>query len=226
MLNLDQWQLLVEGAWVTVQVTFWSALVGTVLALVGGILSLSPFALFRWISRVYVEIFRGVSAIILLFWAFFALPQLLGIFMTPLQAGILAFGTNMGAYGTELVRGAINAVERGQTEASVALSLTSGQRMRHVILPQAVVTMLPPYGNLLIEVMKATALVSLITLRDLTFEAQNLRVNRAAESVDIFVPVLLLYFVIAYGITLLVRGAEVWFSRGLTTGRRAGRVQQ
>jgi len=128
---------------------------------------------------------------------------------------VLALGTNMGAYGTEIARGAIQAVPKGQTEAAIALNLTTAQRLRHITLPQALVTMLPPFGNLLIEVMKASALVSLITLQDLTFEAQNLRVNRAADSVDIFVAVLILYFLMALVITLAVRQAERYLGRGL-----------
>lgn len=224
MLNADIWRALADGAWITVQVTFYAVILGTVIGMLGGVASLSPIRPLRWLARVYVEVFRGVSAIILLFWVFFALPPLLGIFLPPLPAGVIALGTNMGAYATELVRGAIQAIPKGQTEASIALNLSAYKRLRHVILPQAVAIMLPPYGNLSIEVMKASALVSLIALNDLTFEAQNLRVNRAADSLEIFVPVLLLYFAISGVITLVVRLLERRFSRGLETGRSTRKV--
>src|SRR5690606_3067203 len=118
---------------------------------------------------VYVEFARGVSAIILLFWMFFALPPLLGVNFTPLIAGVLALGINMGAYGAEVVRGGIQAVPVGQTEAGIALNMTERQRLTQVILPQAVPVILPPFGNLMIEILKGTALVSLITLSDLAF---------------------------------------------------------
>ena len=202
----------------TIQVTALAVLVGTVGAVLLGIAIRSPIAALRWAVRAYVEFFRGVSAIILLFWVFFALP-LAGISLSPMEAGVLALGVNLSAYGAEIVRAAIQAVPRGQTEAAIAVNLTPTQRLRHVILPQAVVTMLPPYGNLLIEVMKASALVSLITLDDLMREAQVLRLNRAAESVVIFTAVLVIYFAIALAITGAIRLLERHFGRGSDIAR-------
>ena len=221
MLTVDQYLRLLEGAWVTVQVTAYATLFGTVLALVGGVSVLGPFRSVRIITRVYVEVFRGVSAIILLFWVFFAVPQLFDIQLTPMQAGVLALAVNLGAYGTEVVRGAIQAIPKGQTEASIAISLTGWQRLRHVILPQALVTMLPPYGNLLIEVLKASALVSLITLNDIMRIAQVMRNSRAAPSIDIFLAVLVIYFVLAQGIALTTRALERRFGRGVASAQPA-----
>jgi polar amino acid transport system permease protein len=218
VLSTGQLQQLLSGAWITIQVTAYSAVIGTLIALVGGVASLSGSRPLRWLTRVYVEVFRGVSAIILLFWIYFTLPQLFGIFLTPLQAGMLALGTNMGAYGTEIARGAIQAVPRGQTEAAIAVNLSAFQRLRHVVMPQAVVLMLPPFGNLLIEVMKASALVSLIDLSDLTERAQNLRTLRAAGSLEIFTTVLVMYFLISAAITVVIRMLERHFGRGLSVG--------
>ncbi len=222
MLGSDQLQQLLSGAWITVQVTAYSAVIGTVISVTGGVTSLSKSRLLRWLTRAYVELFRGVSAIILLFWVYFTLPQLFGIFLSPMQAGMLALGTNMGAYGSEIARGAIQAVPKGQTEAAIAINLSAFQRLRHVVLPQALVMMLPPFGNLLIEVMKASALVSLIDLSDLTERAQNLRTLRAAGSLQIFATVLVLYFLIAAAITVAVRALEHRFGRGLDLGGRPG----
>lgn len=218
VLDADQYARLLEGAWVTIQVTALATLFGTALALVGGVSVLGPFAAVRILTRVYVEVFRGVSAIILLFWVFFAVPQLLGIQLTPMQAGVLAMAINLGAYGTEVVRGAIQAVPRGQVEASIAVNLSSWDRLRHVVLPQAMIIMLPPYGNLLIEVLKGSALVSLITLNDLMRVAQVMRNNREASSVDIFVGVLLIYFLLAQAIALGTRRLERRFGQGLDIG--------
>lgn len=216
---------LLEGAVVTVEVTGLAVALGTILSLVGGVVGLSPWRWVRWLVRVYVELFRGVSAIILLFWAFYALPIMLGLFLTPLQAGTLALATNMGAYGTELVRGGIRAVPRGQSEAATALNMTAWQRIRRIILPQAVLTMLPPYGNLVIEVLKASALVSLITLDDLMRKAQTLRINHVASSSEIFLGVFILYAAMAGVITLAIRAAERRFGRGMETGRLPGIVK-
>jgi polar amino acid transport system permease protein len=214
-----------SGAWITIQVTALAAAWGTAVAVVLGVASLSPVRPLRWLIRVYVEVLRGVSAIILLFWVFFALPRV-GPSLTPMQAGVLALGLNLSAYGTEIVRGAVQAVPHGQTEAAVAVHLSPLQRIWSVTLPQAAVTILPPYGSLLIEVMKASALVSLINLADIMFVARDLR-NQAdsPSSVSIFTAVLILYFLIAYGITLVVRLLERRFGRGLDTGRMAGAVK-
>lgn len=223
MFSADVIQELLSGVLITVQVTAYSVALGTVISIAGGVASLSGVASLRWLTRVYVEIFRGVSAIILLFWVYFALPQLFDIFLSPLQAATLALGTNMGAYGTELVRGAIQSIPAGQTEAAIAVNLNAYQRLRYVILPQAFVTMLPPYGNLLIEILKATALVSLIDLSDITERAQYLRSLRVAESAQIFAVVLVIYFVLSGLITLVVRALEGHFGQGLDIGVSKGR---
>jgi polar amino acid transport system permease protein len=197
---------LLEGAWLTVQITLLSAALALVLAFVAGLSGLSRSRLLRGVTRVYVEFFRGTSVMVQLFWLFFALP-LLGWELEPMFAGILALGLNLGAYGSEVVRGAVQAIPKEQYEATTALNMTGLQRMRLVILPQAVVGMLPPFGNLIIELMKATALVSLITLGDLTFNAQVLRAS-TGETTLIFTMVLLIYFALAQLLTVGMRWLE------------------
>lgn len=228
LLSLDNWERLLEGALVTIDVTFRAVILGTVIGVLGGVAALSRNRALRWLVRVYVEIFRGVSALILLFWAAFAVPQLLKIDLSILTAAVIALGTNMGAYCTELARGAIRSVPRGQAEAAIAVNLTAYQRLRHVILPQAFITMLPPYGNLLIEVLKASALVSLLPeLDDLMRRAQILRNNRAQigeSTTEIYLGALLIYFLIARAIAMGVGVAERRLSRGMDIGRAARRT--
>src|SRR5690606_13742339 len=118
----------------------------------------------RAVARVYMEFFRGTSILVQLFWLFYAMPILTGYQLDKLFAGILALGLNLGAYGSEVVRGAVQAVPPGQREAAVALNFSPYQRMRYVILPQAFVEMVPPMNNLLIELLKATSLLSAITV--------------------------------------------------------------
>lgn len=206
------------------------------MSVASGLGSMSTLRPVRYTARVYVEFFRGTSAIVQLWWFFFALPLLmpsifdltllgptLDLFLparfSPMMAGILVLGFNMGSYGSEVVRGGIQAVGKGQTEASIALSLTPFQRMRYVIFPQAVLAMLPPYGNLLIELLKGTALVTTITLVEVVREAQILRNNNVAPSVEIYAAVLVIYFAIALCITGLIRLAERYAARGLDIGR-------
>jgi len=216
------WRALMDGTWVTIQVTLMAALLGTVISVISGLAGMSPFRAIRWTNRAYVDFFRGTSAIVQLFWIFFALP-LVGPSFSPMVAGVVTLALNMGAYGSEVVRGAVRAVPAGQSEASVALNLTNFQRMRYIVFPQAAVAMLPPYGNLLIELLKGSALVSLITLSDLTFEVQKLRVNGMAPTATLFTIALFLYFFVALALTGAVRAAERYLSRGLEVGRGARR---
>jgi polar amino acid transport system permease protein len=137
--------------------------------------------------------------------------------MDAMTAGILVLGLNTGAYGAEVVRGAIHAVPMGQKEAAVALNFSPFQRMRRVIVPQALVAMIPPAGNLLIELLKNTALVSLITLSELTFAAQTLRAD-TLRTTEIFGLVLLLYFAVALFLTFCMRQLERYLGHGRDLG--------
>jgi polar amino acid transport system permease protein len=203
---------LLSGLKVTLEVTFFSAILACVVAFAAGIARLARQRWIRAIAAVYVEGFRSTSALVVMFWLYFALP-LVGPQLTALQAGVLALGLNYGAYGAEIVRGAIVQVPRGQWEASTALNLTAGQRMRYVVLPQAIIAMLPPLGNLLADLLKATSLVALITLADLTFEGKILQ-GTLGHPLEIFACVLLVYFVINFGLTRLMRLLERRVSHG------------
>jgi len=221
---------LFDGALVTLQLTVLGGLLGTALAVASGLATFSSWAALRGAVRAYVELFRGTSAIVQLFWAFFGLPLLAPVLpefiperlvrWTPVETGIIVLGLNMGAYGSEVVRSGIQAIGQGQREAAVALSLTPYQRMRYVIFPQAVLVMLPPYGNLLIELLKGTALVSTATASELVFEASKLRVTGTGP-LPLYSSLLFIYFGIAVVITALVRSLEWYFSRGLDQGRGA-----
>jgi polar amino acid transport system permease protein len=204
--------VLMQGVWVTVQVMLGSACVGTLLALVAGIIQLVNKWYLRLIARVYVEIFRGSSAVVQLFWIFFVLP-FAGIYLPPVVAAVIALGLNTGSYGAEIVRGALQSVPKGQWEAATALNMTALQRLRLVVLPQAVAPMLPPYGNLLIELLKATSLVSLVTVADITERGQLLR-SATAQSAQIYGVMLILYFVLASLIMLPIRLGQRVVSQG------------
>lgn len=211
---------LAGGLAVTLKLTLGAAALGVACALIGGLARLAPLAPVRWVAATYVEVFRGTSALVQLFWFYFVLP-LFGLNLDAMTAGILVLGLNAGAYGAEVVRGAILAVPKGQREAAIALNLTPAQTLRRVILPQAFPAMLPPAGNLLIELLKNTALVSLITITDLTFSAQILRAE-TLKTTEIFSIVLLMYFGAALLITFAMRGLERYLAR--TQGRTPGRA--
>ncbi len=209
--------VLLQGTWITVQLTLGGCALAIVAALVSALGKMYAPLPLRWLAIVYIEVFRGTSALVQLFWIFFVLPHF-GLSLEPLEAGILALGLNLGAYGAEVVRGAIQSVPKGQWEATVALNMTAVDAMRRVILPQAVVAMIPPWGNLFIELLKATSLVSLITLADLTFKARQLD-QATFQTVEVFNLVLLFYLVLATVITVVMRLLERRASFGLGRGR-------
>jgi polar amino acid transport system permease protein len=197
---------LLKGARVTAELALLSTALGGVMAFAAGIGKLSRFWPARILSIVYVEVFRGTSLLVQMFWLYYALP-LLGVSLSATLAGILALGLNIGAYGAEVVRGAILAVPTGQYEAAVALNFPRRHTLWNVVLPQALVEMMPPFGNLVVQNLKDTALVSLITLSDLTFRAQNVR-NLTLETVPIYSLTLLLYFAMALVLMVIMRWLE------------------
>ncbi|MQW07039.1 ectoine/hydroxyectoine ABC transporter permease subunit EhuC [Sinorhizobium meliloti] len=205
--------LILQGAWVTVQLTLMGSALAVVVAFAAGLGRLSRFMAVRGLATTYIEFFRGTSIFVQLFWVYFVLP-FAGITLTPLQAGVLALGLNVGAYGAEVVRGAVKAIGREQREACIALNLTRFQAMRHIVLPQALPLMLPTFGNNAIELLKGTAVVSLISLSDMTFQAQVVRAQTGSTLIP-FATILLLYFVMAWLISLGMRWLERRVSRGL-----------
>jgi polar amino acid transport system permease protein len=170
--------------------------------------------LVRGVATVYIEIFRGTSLLVQLYWIFFVLP-LFGITLEKFTAGFVAVGMNLGAYGAELVRGAILSVPRGQWEAALALNMSPAKRMRRVILPQALLIMLPPWGNLLIELLKGTALVALIAVADLMFQVKQIN-GTTFLSAQSFGTALIIYYILArFMITPFMRWLERFMMRKL-----------
>jgi len=205
--------LILQGAVVTVELTLMGSALALVVAFIAGLARLSRFFAVRALATAYIEFFRGTSIFVQLFWVYFVLP-FAGVTLTPLQAGVLALGLNVGAYGAEVVRGAVKAIGREQTEACIALNLSRIQRMRYIILPQALPLMLPTFCNNAIELLKGTAVVSLISLTDMTFQAQVVRAQTGSTLIP-FATILVLYFLMALAISAVMRWLEHRMTRGL-----------
>jgi polar amino acid transport system permease protein len=212
---------LMMGARVTIELTLYSTVLGGLFSFLFGIGRLSRNRPWRWASVALIEVFRGTSLLVQLFWLFFALPvlgQALGIDLRlpPVVAGTLALSLNIGAYGAEVVRGAIQAVPRNQYEAAKALDFTPRQTLWRIALPQAVPEMLPSFSNLAVQNLKDTALVSLIGLGDMAFQAERIR-NFTQDSVSVYTLLLLMYFGMALVLAGLMRTLETrvgrWRSR-------------
>ncbi|MFE3458761.1 ectoine/hydroxyectoine ABC transporter permease subunit EhuC [Nocardiopsis aegyptia] len=214
---IERLPLYLDGAWVTIQLTIGGCAMAFVLAMVFGTLGSMKHWLPRAVATVYVEVFRGIAALVLMFWMAFALPLMTGFQLENRFAAIVALGLNVGAYGAEVVRAAINAVPKAQVEATVALNMSWFQRTRLVVLPQAWAQMLPTFGNLVIELMKATAVAYLIGVADLTAVAQQMR-QGTGETIVAFTGALILYYLMAQ---VLITGMRVLERRA---NRKLGRT--
>ena len=216
------WQnWVLPGIWITVQLLLYSAALAGFVAFAVGIARTHHSRVVRFLAGTYTEIFRGTSALILMFWLFFVLPPLLGWQLVPMWAAVLALGLSYGAYGAEIVRGALNSVAPAQREAGVALSFTPWQRMRLILLPQAVPEMIPPFCNLLVELLKGTALVSLLGVGDVSFAAYLVRLA-TQESAQIYTISLVIYFVIAFVITRSMKALEKKAKTNIGVGALGG----
>lgn len=202
----------IDGSIITAQQTLLSIILAVTLAFIAGIMRLSKSKPIYWTAGIYIEIFRGTSLLVQLYWIFFVLP-LLGVTLEKFTAGFVAVGMNLGAYGAELVRGGIQGVPQGQYEAALALNLSPAQRMRRIILPQALLNMIPPWGTLLIELLKGTALVALISVADLMFEAKQIN-GVTWKSIEAFGSALIIYYLMArFVITPVMRFLERYLAR-------------
>ncbi|WP_371862331.1 ectoine/hydroxyectoine ABC transporter permease subunit EhuC [Cerasibacillus quisquiliarum] len=215
---LDVFPVLLKGVSVTIQVLVLSAIFSYLIAFIAGFGRLSKNVLVRKFTGFYIEIFRGTSLIVQLFWFYYAIPMLFNVQVgSELMAGVLAISLNYGAYMSEIVRGSIIAVDKGQREAATALNMTRFQQMRLVILPQAVRMMLPEFGNYLIQILKATSLVSLIGMTDILYHGNMLRSTNIAMAPTIYLLILVFYFILALPLIFLTRKAEDISKKGVAS---------
>ncbi|WP_042222792.1 amino acid ABC transporter permease [Oceanobacillus manasiensis] len=207
-----------RGINITISVLIASAILGYLMAFVAGLCRLSSNIIIRKATGFYIEVFRGTSLIVQLFWLYYAVPMLFDIQLgSNWLVGVIAIALNYGAYMSEIVRGSILAVAKGQTEAATALNMSSFQRMRLIILPQAVRMMLPEFGNYLIQMLKATSLVYLIGMNDILYYGNILRSNDLSQAPTVYLLLLVFYFILALPIIWLTRKAEVISKKGVAS---------
>ncbi|WP_439109795.1 amino acid ABC transporter permease [Lentibacter sp.] len=210
-LILRVYPFFLEAAWVTIQLSVLTALLGLACGSLGAAARLSRLAPLRWAAAVYVSVFRGTPALIQVFILYFGGPQV-GIQLDSFSAGTIALGVNIGAYMTETIRGAIVSVDKGQTEAARTLGLSRWETMRKVILPQAARMMIRPLGVNINALIKGTALVAPISVVELTYTAQRF-IGSTYKPFEMFLLSGLLYMIIIYavgqGISWLDRRARI-----------------
>jgi len=198
---------LLRGAAVTVELTACALLLGCLIGLLVGVGRLNPQRrVIYGLCSIYLLCFRGTPLLVQLFIWFFGLPQF-GIMLPAFACGVLGLGIYSGAYVSEIVRGAIQSIDRGQAEAARSLGMSAGQAMRIIILPQAVVRMIPPLGNEFIALIKNSALVSLLTIHDLMHEGQKI-ISVSYRSLETYLIVALIYLILTTVTTTILRRIE------------------
>lgn len=192
----------VEAALVTIEITALALILGLVVAALASAAKMSRSAPLRAVGAFYVSIFRGTPCLIQLFVLYFGGPQI-GINLEPFAAGVIGLGLNIGAYMAESIRGALVAVDRGQTEAARTIGFSRFQTLRKVVLPQAARLMIRPLGVNTITLLKGSALVSTISVVELTYTAQRF-IGSTYKPFEIFGVAALLYMIMVYAVARVV----------------------
>lgn len=211
-------QLLLQGLVNTVKVAVWGLIIGIIIGTVIAVIRVSPK--YKLINRildkicaVYVALFRGTPMVVQLLLAYYVLLPSIGVKnVNSLAVGIVVFGMNSGAYVSEIMRGGLNSVDRGQLEAGRALGLSYSTAMMKIVIPQAVKNILPTLGNEFITLIKETSVLSFITVYDL-YTALGAIGSRNYEKMVPYIVMALIYIVLVLIITLIIKLLERGFAR-------------
>jgi polar amino acid transport system permease protein len=199
--------LILAGLGVTIAYTVGTILLGLVIGLVAGLLRLSRNPMITAPLVAYVEIFRCTPLLVQIVWFYYALPVVLGIDIPAHVAAVLVLSLYTGAFYAEIIRGGVNSIERGQWDAARAIGMRRRQVMRHVILPQAVKRMIPPFMNQSIIQLKNTSLVSTIAVADLLY--QGTMITAATyRPLEVYTMVAIIYFLVLFPMTLAAQQVE------------------
>ncbi|BBB97901.1 MULTISPECIES: amino acid ABC transporter permease [Bradyrhizobium] len=198
--------ILLQGVWLTIVVTVGSLLLSTVLGLVWALMRVSGIRILVGFSAALINVIRGIPIIVLLFYIYFVMPDF-GIALSALQAAIIGLGIAYSAYQAENFRAGIEAIDRGQIEAAQTIGMGWWLTMRRVVLPQAVRIILPPYGNIMIMMLKDSSQASTITVAELALQGK-LIASSTFKNTSVFTLVALMYLTMSIPLILLVRHFE------------------
>ena len=198
--------ILLQGVGLTIAVTVGSLILSTILGLVWALMRVSGVRVLSGLSAGLINLIRGIPIIVLLFYLYFVMPDF-GIVLTALQAAILGLGIAYSAYQAENFRAGIEAVDKGQIEAAQTIGMSWWLTMRRVILPQAVRIALPPYGNIMIMLLKDSSQASTITVAELALQGK-LIASSTFKNTSVFTLVALMYLTMSIPLILLVRHFE------------------
>jgi len=198
---------LLQGVPYTLLISFGGLAIGFIIGIIFGLLRISPTVWLRAPAIAYIEIFRGTPVLVQVLFIFYGLPQLLGGPIDALTAGIAAIAVNSGAYISEVVRGGVQSIERGQREAGVSLGLSRFQTFRYIIWPQGFRRMIPALGNQAIISIKDTSLFAVIGVGELVRQGQ-IYIATTFNALEVYLMVALMYLAITLTLSLCLRMLE------------------
>lgn len=204
---------LIKGIPYTLLISFGGLAIGFLIGIVFGLLSINKSRLLRWPATAYIEVFRGTPILVQVLFIFYGLPDIVGGPINALTAGIAAIALNSGAYISEVVRGGVQSIDSGQSEAGLSLGLTRNQTFWSIIWPQALRRMIPPLGNQAIVSIKDTSLFSVIGVGELVRQGQ-VYIATTFTAFEVYFMVAILYLAITLTLSLLLRIVE---SRGIAS---------
>ena len=204
--SIEYLPFLLEGAKFTILVTAGSLVFSTLLGMVWALMRVSGYPVLVWISSSMINLLRGIPIIVLLFYIYFVLPDM-GLSLSSLHAAIIGLGLAYSAYQAENFRAGIEAIDKGQVEAAMSMGMSWSLTMRRVVLPQAVKIMLPPYGNIMIMMLKDSSQASTITVAELALQGK-LIASSSFKNATVFSLVAIMYLVMCIPLILLVRHLE------------------
>jgi His/Glu/Gln/Arg/opine family amino acid ABC transporter permease subunit len=197
---------LLGGLLITVQLTLVVIVLSLVFALFVALAGMSRIAPLRWVVKSYIEVIRGTPLLLQLIYVYYVLPEI-GIRLNAFTAGVIALTINYSAYISEVYRGGIQAISRGQHDAAAALGMTHALSMRRIILPQAIRIIIPTLGNYFIGLFKDTALCSAVSIQELVFTAQ-IRAALNFQYFTLYTIVAAMYFAVSFPAARLVNYLE------------------
>ncbi len=204
--------MLMEGLRYTIIITAGGLFFGFILGVASGLMKLSRNPILRRIAGVYIESIRGTPLMVQVMFLYFGLPLLLGMRIPPLTASIIAIAVNAGAYIAEVVRGAVQSIEKGQVEAGRSIGLSRYQTMLYIVGPQAFRRMIPPLGNQFIISLKDTSLLVVIGMGELTRTGQEIIADNF-RAFEVWLTVAIIYLAItrtlSYALSVLERRMSV-----------------
>ena len=211
----DHWRFLASGIGVTLLLSVVSGLTSIAAGFVVAMLRMYGPRWLRPIVVLYIDSMRAIPVLVVLVWTFFALPLVTGLTMPPFFAALIGLTVHLAAYVAEIVRAGVESVRPGQTRASLALGMSRAQIVRRIVLPQAIVRMLPAFGSLLSITIKDTAIASVIAVPELMRQSETLA-GQSFQPIEVYTFAMLVYFIILFPSTRLV---DIFYRRVAHLGR-------